>query len=121
MRMAITHNLAAVQSTNMVRRDTEADCLHIDQAPRACARTHHQVARNVCALGVGGSICGMSELWSCGLSEISPNRDAMKHFYKAQDPLVQSFECGEDCAWCYLDELFLEVAALQRHSDDGLS
>jgi hypothetical protein len=45
--------------------------------------------------------------------DVSPrtrNRHATKHFHRSHHPLVRSLEPGEDWAWCYVDELFLEPA-----------
>ena len=44
----------------------------------------------------------------------SPNKPATKNFHTSQHPLIQSFEPGEDWAWCYIDEIFLEPAHLQK-------
>ena len=38
----------------------------------------------------------------------SPNRHATKHFHATAHPLIQSLEPGEDWAWCYVDEVFME-------------
>jgi thioredoxin reductase (NADPH) len=32
------------------------------------------------------------------------------HFHATNHPIIQSFEPGEDWAWCYIDELLLEPA-----------
>jgi hypothetical protein len=37
-----------------------------------------------------------------------------KHYHQTHDPLIQSFEPREDWGWCYVDELFLEPAPLQK-------
>jgi len=54
-------------------------------------------------------ICG-----HIGCCDQSPNEHATKHFHQTQDPLMQSFEPDEDWGWCYVDELFLEPAPLQK-------
>jgi uncharacterized UBP type Zn finger protein len=43
-----------------------------------------------------------------GCCDNSPNRHATKHFHATAHPLIQSLEPGEDWAWCYVDELFME-------------
>lgn len=42
-----------------------------------------------------------------GCCDSSPRRHASAHWRAAGHPVVQSFEPGEDWAWCYADELFL--------------
>jgi len=54
-------------------------------------------------------ICG-----HLGCFDQSPNKHATKHFHQTQDPPMQSFEPDEDWGWCYVDELFLEPAPLQK-------
>jgi uncharacterized UBP type Zn finger protein len=51
-------------------------------------------------------ICG-----HVGCCDSSKNKHATKHFRKTRHPIVQSFEPGEDWLWCYVDEVFLEIAA----------
>jgi hypothetical protein len=49
-----------------------------------------------------------------GCCDQSPNKHAPAHYRQTHDPLIQSFESGEDWGWCYVDELFLEPAPLQK-------
>ncbi len=72
---------------------------------RAAAAPHERRARSRGAR----SRCG-----HVGCCEQSPNKHATKHFHQTQDPLMQSFEPDEDWGWCYVDELFLEPAPLQK-------
>jgi uncharacterized UBP type Zn finger protein len=44
-----------------------------------------------------------------GCCDSSPNRHATAHFHATRHPLIASFEPGERWAWCYVDELELEV------------
>jgi Zn-finger in ubiquitin-hydrolases and other protein len=39
-----------------------------------------------------------------GCCDSSPGKHATKHFHRANHPVVQSFEPGEDWGWCYVDE-----------------
>lgn len=48
-------------------------------------------------------ICG-----HVGCCDNSKNKHATAHFKKTGHPLIKSIEAGEDWAWCYVDELFLE-------------
>ena len=45
-----------------------------------------------------------------GCCDSSPNKHASKHFHLTGDPVVRSLEPGEDWAWCYVDEMFMEPA-----------
>jgi uncharacterized UBP type Zn finger protein len=42
-----------------------------------------------------------------GCCDSSKNKHATKHFHATQHPIVQSFERGEDWAWCYIDHTFV--------------
>ena len=43
-----------------------------------------------------------------GCCDSSKNQHATKHFHQSYHPIVQSIEPGDDWAWCYVDEVFLE-------------
>ena len=45
-----------------------------------------------------------------GCCDDSKNRHATRHFHATNHPIIQSFEPGEEWAWCYIDELLLEPA-----------
>jgi uncharacterized UBP type Zn finger protein len=42
-----------------------------------------------------------------GCCDSSPNRHATKHYHATQHPIIQSFEPGEDWAWCFVDQVEL--------------
>jgi uncharacterized UBP type Zn finger protein len=42
-----------------------------------------------------------------GCCDSSPNRHATAHYNSTTHPLAESFEPGEDWAWCYLDQVLL--------------
>ncbi|HUP20951.1 MAG TPA: UBP-type zinc finger domain-containing protein [Gemmatimonadota bacterium] len=46
-----------------------------------------------------------------GCCDSSPHRHATRHFRTEGHSIVRSFEPGEDWAWCYVDEAFVEVPA----------
>jgi uncharacterized UBP type Zn finger protein len=84
-----------------------ATCTHLDQI------------RDVAPGGYGCEECLKSgdnwvHLREClicghvGCCDSSKNKHATKHFHATGHPLVQSFEPGEDWAWCYVDQTFLE-------------
>ena len=40
----------------------------------------------------------------------SKNKHASKHARKSGHPIVRSMEPGEDWLWCYVDEVYIELA-----------
>jgi uncharacterized UBP type Zn finger protein len=47
-----------------------------------------------------------------GCCDSSPNKHASKHAAAADHPIATSFEPGETWAWCYVDDVALEVESL---------
>lgn len=43
-----------------------------------------------------------------GCCDSSKNKHATAHFHETGHPIVQSFERGEDWAWCYVDNIILQ-------------
>lgn len=43
-----------------------------------------------------------------GCCDNSKNKHATKHFHKTGQPVVKSFEPGEDWEYCYVDDLFFD-------------
>lgn len=65
-------------------------------------------------LRIGDSWVHLRMCLSCGhvgCCDTSPNRHATKHFRATGHPLIRSLEPGEDWIWCYIDEVFLPLAA----------
>ena len=65
-------------------------------------------------LRIGDSWVHLRMCLSCGhvgCCDSSPNRHATKHFRATGHPLIRSLEPGEDWIWCYVDEVFLPLAA----------
>ena len=46
-----------------------------------------------------------------GCCDSSPGRHATKHFEGTTHPVMASFEHGDRWAWCYVDQMQLEVPA----------
>jgi uncharacterized UBP type Zn finger protein len=44
-----------------------------------------------------------------GCCDDSPGKHATKHFHKVRHPIMASFEPGERWAWCYIDQIEMEV------------
>lgn len=45
-----------------------------------------------------------------GCCDNSQGKHATKHYHRTQHPIMRSYEPGEDWAWCYVDQLFMEPA-----------
>ena len=43
-----------------------------------------------------------------GCCDNSKNKHATAHFKASGHPIIKSIEPGEDWAWCYVDETYLE-------------
>ena len=43
-----------------------------------------------------------------GCCDNSKNKHATKHFHATQHPIIKSFEPGENWAYCYVEDLFME-------------
>jgi hypothetical protein len=44
-----------------------------------------------------------------GCCDNSPGRHATAHYRSVGDPIIRSYEPGEDWFWCYPDELAFEI------------
>jgi uncharacterized UBP type Zn finger protein len=44
-----------------------------------------------------------------GCCDSSPNRHATRHFRQTEHPVIRSLEPGERWAWCYVDEMVLDI------------
>jgi uncharacterized UBP type Zn finger protein len=92
--------------------EEETTCTHLDQVRNVRARTPDGCEE---CLQMGSEWVHLRLCLSCGhvgCCDNSPNKHATKHYQQSHDPLIQSFERGEDWGWCYVDELFLEPAPL---------
>ena len=45
-----------------------------------------------------------------GCCNSSKNKHAAKHFHARKHPIARSIEPEENWAWCYVDELLLDIA-----------
>ena len=90
--------------------DDETTCTHLDQIQAVQPRTPSGCEE---CLSSGGRWVHLRLCLSCGhvgCCDNSPNKHATKHFHTTGDPIIQSFEPGEDWGWCFKDEAFLEPA-----------
>ena len=98
----------------MRQRDPGPACSHLDQVRDVRPRTPEGCEE---CLKIGSWWVHLRLCLSCGhvgCCDNSPNKHATKHFHMSNHQLIQSFEPGEDWGWCYVDELFLEPAPLQK-------
>jgi uncharacterized UBP type Zn finger protein len=85
---------------------TQTECTHLDQI--------HEVtpSANGCeeCLAMGDVWVHLRLCLSCGhvgCCDSSKNKHATKHYTSSTHPIIQSFQPGEDWAWCYADEVFV--------------
>jgi uncharacterized UBP type Zn finger protein len=63
-------------------------------------------------LKIGSTWVNLRLCMTCGhvgCCDSSPNRHATAHFLSTSDPLIRSYEPGQDWWWCYVDEVGFEV------------
>jgi hypothetical protein len=88
----------------------DGSCNHVDSVRNVKPST---VEGCEDCLRVGGQWVHLRECLQCGhvgCCDNSPGKHATAHFKETGHPLMQSFEPGEDWAWCYVDEYILEQA-----------
>jgi len=88
---------------------TDPRCTHLDLLAAAPPPSGTGC---VDCLAIGGTWLHLRRCLACGhigCCDSSPNKHATAHFHSTGDPLVQSFEPGEEWFWCYTDELFFEI------------
>jgi len=57
----------------------------------------------------GGCICASARSADIGCCDNSPGKHATAHFGETSHPIIRWAEPGEDCSWCYADEIAFEV------------
>ena len=67
----------------------------------------------VCAecVKIGSDWVHLRQCLTCGgvgCCDDSPHRHARAHFKEAEHPIIASMEPGEDWAYCYLDDVYVE-------------
>ena len=82
--------------------------------------THLNTIRDVTPSALGCEEClRLGQAWvhlriclhcgHVGCCNSSKNKHATKHYHATRHPIIQSIEPGESWAWCYVDELMLEI------------
>ena len=87
---------------------TQASCAHLDQISDDVPPSTRDGCED--CLREGTTWVHLRKCLRCGhigCCDNSPRRHATQHWHTSSHPLVQSFEPGEDWAWCYPDELLL--------------
>jgi len=87
---------------------TTSACTHLGQIHQV---TPHADGCEDC-LRTGGHWVHLRLCMTCGhvgCCDSSPGRHATAHFHAAGDPIVQSYEPGENWFWCYTDEVGFEI------------
>ena len=84
------------------------NCTHLDSVKEVTP------SANGCedCLKTGDAWVHLRECLECGhvgCCDSSVNKHATKHFHATAHPLIKSFEPGENWAWCYVDEIFIEA------------
>lgn len=85
-------------------------CEHVTKIQAVTPRTPNGCEE---CLAAGKSWVHLRLCLTCGhvgCCDNSQGKHATKHYHRSQHPIIRSFEPGEDWAWCYVDELFMEPA-----------
>jgi hypothetical protein len=84
-------------------------CSHLDQIQEVTPGTPQGCEE---CLAIGDTWVHLRLCMICGhvgCCDDSKNKHATKHFHSAGDPIIRSFEPGEDWGWCYVDEVVLDA------------
>jgi EmrB/QacA subfamily drug resistance transporter len=89
-------------------RPTEATCAHLDEISAGVPPSTDRGCED--CLREGTTWVHLRKCLRCGhigCCDSSPRRHASQHWHTSSHPLVESFQPGEDWAWCYPDQLLL--------------
>jgi uncharacterized UBP type Zn finger protein len=87
---------------------SQAICAHLAEVKPVAPRTPEGCEE---CLAMGASWVHLRLCLGCGhvgCCDSSPNKHATKHYHAVGHPAIRSFEPGEDWAYCYPDDLFVE-------------
>jgi uncharacterized UBP type Zn finger protein len=87
-----------------------AACTHLDRV--AVTALPERIAGCEDCLAIGGRWVHLRMCLTCGkvgCCDSSPSRHASRHAFEGDHPIARSAEPGESWAWCYLDEVALDV------------
>lgn len=83
------------------------ECSHLDQIRDVSPSSDGCEA----CRAIGSGWVHLRECLTCGLvacCDSSPNRHASGHARESGHAIARSFEPGEDWAWCFVDEVYVE-------------
>lgn len=84
-------------------------CAHFPKPPYPAPRTPTGCEE---CLAAGGRWVHLRHCLHCGhigCCDSSPGRHASKHFQASHHAVVRSFEPGERWAWCYVDQVEIDL------------
>jgi uncharacterized UBP type Zn finger protein len=87
-------------------------CTHLGRIGRVEPRTPEGCEE---CLQTGGRWVHLRQCLTCGhvgCCDSSPNRHATGHHRATGHPIIRSFQPNEDWAWCYVDQVPLQAAAV---------
>ena len=91
-------------------------CTHLDQVD--VDATPSSTGCEDC-LKTGGRWVHLRMCVTCGhvgCCDSSPNKHATKHFHRTTQPIIRSYQPGEDWVWCFEDEVAFLLDGLPEHS-----
>ena len=98
------------------RTNASSRCTHLDQIQDVRPRPKEGCAE---CLAMGDTWVHLRMCLVCGhvgCCDSSRNKHATKHFRATGHPLIESYEPGEDWAWCYVDEVVLQPIPEPKYS-----
>ena len=92
--------------------DNDQDCSHLDMVDPDAASPRVRACED--CLAQGDRWVHLRMCLTCGkvgCCDDSKNKHARRHAAAAAHPLIRSLEPGEDWAWCFIDQVFMEPAS----------
>jgi monovalent cation:H+ antiporter-2, CPA2 family len=94
------------------------DCAHLDHVHPVPTKP------NLCedCIKLGDVWVHLRQCMECGhvgCCDSSKNKHATAHFKGTTHPIIRSVEPGEDWGWCYVEELWLDMADPQHPTVDN--
>jgi hypothetical protein len=107
---------ARMAACMITKEPMSTTCSHLDQI-KVTALPGPIAGCEEC-LKIGSGWVHLRVCMSCGkigCCDSSPNKHSTAHARESGHPLIRSAEPGEDCSWCYVDEVaFVLDAAEER-------
>jgi hypothetical protein len=90
----------------------EGACSHLEEAAARGSGVKPSGHGCVECLKDGGVWVHLRLCLTCGhvgCCDNSPHKHATKHYHRTKDPVIRSYEPGEDWAYCYPDDAFADA------------